>query len=369
MQSPSKSSQTWVCELSEIFWAFPYIAVSDAMQSSVWLWMSFDRSIGNVMPIISINKLTKKYGNFVAVDNLTLTIEQGEIFGLLGPNGAGKTTLLLTLATLLEPSAGEALVNGFDVVRQRSKVRRAIGIVFQEPSSDDTLTGYENLKLHGMLYHMPAALRETRIKEVLDLVELTGRQNELVKRYSGGMRRRLELARGLMHHPKVLFLDEPTLGLDPQSREHLWRYIERLAHEEKMTIVLTTHYMEEVDRLCTRLAIIDAGRIVVLGTPAELKQVIGGDVVRLTASARSVEKLRALSFVKNAEVNNGVISLTVKDASKHLAAILETIGKVDSVEVHVPTLNDVFLHYTGKDIPPSSAEGGFGERAMHYRAR
>jgi ABC-2 type transport system ATP-binding protein len=321
------------------------------------------------MFIISTNKLTNKYGDFAAVDNLTLTIERGEVFGLVGPNGAGKTTLLLMLATLLEPSAGEALVNGFDIVRERSKVRKSLGIVFQDPSSDDTLTGYENLKLHGMLYNMPSALREARIKEVLDLVELTGRQNDLVKRYSGGMRRRLELARGLMHHPKILFLDEPTLGLDPQSREHIWRYTERLAREEKMTIVITTHYMEEVERLCTRLAIIDAGKIVVLGTPAELKQVIGGDIVRVTAPKPDLEKLRALSFVKNAELNNGVVSLTVIDASRHLASILEMIGKVETVEVRVPTLNDVFLHYTGKDMRPASAEGGFAERAMHYRSR
>lgn len=319
--------------------------------------------------MIKIENLTKTFGDFTAVDHLSLDIAEGEIFGLLGPNGAGKSTLLLMLSTLLDPSGGRAQVNGFDIVRERAKVRKSLGIVFQDPSSDDTLTGYENLKLHGMLYSMPTALREQRIREVLELVELSDRKDNLVKQYSGGMRRRLELARGLMHHPKVLFLDEPTLGLDPQSREHLWRYIDRLAREEKMTIVITTHYMEEVERLCTRLAIIDAGKIVVLGTPAKLKEVIGGDVVTVRGPKPDIEKLRALPFVKKVEASDGSIALTVVDAAIHLFEILETIGKVESVEVHVPTLNDVFLHYTGKEIRPANAEGGFAERAMHYRAR
>ena len=319
--------------------------------------------------MIKIRDLTKHYGKFVAVDKLSLDIQQGEIFGLLGPNGAGKSTLLMMLSTLLEPSSGEANVNGYDVVRERSKVRKSIGVVFQDPSSDDTLTGYENLKLHGMLYSMPPDLREQRIREVLELVELTDRQNERVKSYSGGMRRRLELARGLMHHPKVLFLDEPTLGLDPQSREHLWHYIEKMARDERMTIIITTHYMEEVERLCTRIAIIDSGKIVVLGTPDELKKVIGGDVVRLTATGADLAKVRALPFVDKVDANGPAISLTVENASTHLPAILAAVGKVDTVEVHSPTLNDVFLYYTGKEIRPASAEGGFGERAMHYRAK
>jgi ABC-2 type transport system ATP-binding protein len=205
--------------------------------------------------------LTKKYNEINAVDNLNLKIKEGEIFGLLGPNGAGKTTTLLMLTTLKQPTSGTAKVNNFDIIKQPNKVRKSIGIVFQDPSSDDILTGYENLKLHGWLYDMPDDLKERRIKEVLELVDLTDRKNDLVKKYSGGMRRRLEVARGLMHHPKVLFLDEPTLGLDPQSRDHIWKYIEKLSKEEKITIIITTHYMDEADKLCDRLAIIDKGKI------------------------------------------------------------------------------------------------------------
>jgi len=230
------------------------------------------------MAIIEIDHLTKRFDDIVAVDDLTLEIADGEFFGLLGPNGAGKSTTLLMLTTLVRPTSGTARVNGFDLVRQAGQVRRSIGIVFQDPSSDDTLTGYENLKLHGMLYGMPPALREQRIVEVLELVDLTNRKDSIVKHYSGGMRRRLELARGLMHRPKVLFLDEPTLGLDPQSRDHIWAYVERLVREENITVVLTTHYMEEADRLCSRLAIIDHGKIVALDSPANLKLVLGGDV-------------------------------------------------------------------------------------------
>src|ERR1035437_2902126 len=224
------------------------------------------------MPAIELEHLSKRFGDLVAVNDLTLEVGDGEFFGLLGPNGAGKTTTLMMLTTLLKPTSGAARVNGFDLVREAGKVRRSIGIVFQDPSSDDTLTGYENLKLHGMLYGMAPALREQRIGEVLELVDLTDRKDSIVKHCSGGMRRRLELARGLMHRPMVLFLDEPTLGIDPQSREHIWASVERLVHDEKITLVLTTHYMEEADRLCSRLAIIDHGRVVALDSPGNLKR-------------------------------------------------------------------------------------------------
>jgi ABC-2 type transport system ATP-binding protein len=248
-------------------------------------------------------------------------------------------------------------------------VRKSIGIVFQEPSCDDILTGYENLKLHGMLYSMPVALREQRIAEVLALVELTERKDDLVKHYSGGMRRRLELARGLMHRPRILLLDEPTLGLDPQSREHIWRYIQRLAREEQMSIVITTHYMEEAEMLCNRLAIIDNGRIVALGSPDQLKAIVGGDVVLIASPDADMERLRALAFVKKARADGGEISLTVDNAREHLVEILSHAGKVSSVEVHTPTLNDVFLHYTGHEIRSAAAEGGWAERRMHLQSR
>jgi len=321
------------------------------------------------MNVIETNNLTKKYNGFVAVDNLNLQVEKGEIFGLLGPNGAGKTTILLTLATLKKPTSGTAKINGFDIIQEPSQVRKSIGIVFQDPSSDDILTGYENLKLHGMLYNMPVDLREKRIKEVLKLVNLTDRKNDLVKKYSGGMRRRLELARGLMHHPKILFLDEPTLGLDPQSREYIWKYIKNLSRKEKISIIITTHYMEEADNLCNRLAIIDAGKIVALDSPAKLKMIIGGDIVAIKIQNPKLEKIKKLEFVKKVEIKNNLVYLTVTNANENLAQILQIIGKVGSVEIHSPTLNDVFLHYTGKEIRGESPEGGWLERAINFQTK
>ncbi len=320
------------------------------------------------MAIIDIDHLTKRYEDFVAVDGLTLQIERGEFFGLLGPNGAGKTTTLLMLTTLLKPTSGTARVNGFDVVRQPAQVRRSIGIVFQDPSSDDTLTGYENLKLHGMLYGLPAELRERRIREVLELVDLTGRKDDIVKKYSGGMRRRLELARGLMHHPAVLFLDEPTLGLDPQSRAHIWQYIEGLSREEGISVVITTHYMEEAERLCGRVAIMDKGRIVALDTPDNLKRIVGGDVVVIHARAPDIAAVQRLPFAQKVEAANGILYLTVTDAAQHIAEILRVVGPVESVEVHAATLNDVFLHFTGGEMRESTPEGGWAERSMRYRS-
>jgi len=317
------------------------------------------------MPIIETKNLTKKFEKMTAVDKLNLQINEGEIFGLLGPNGAGKTTTLLMLVTLKPPTSGTATINGFDIVKQADKVRKSIGIVFQDPSSDEILTGYENLKLHGWLYDMPSDLREERIKEVLELVELTDRRNDRVKKYSGGMRRRLELARGLMHHPKILFLDEPTLGLDPQSREHIWKYIENLAKEKNMTIVLTTHYMDEADKLCDRLAIIDKGKIAVLGSPIQLKKNLGGDIIRLKAKTLDIDVLKNLPYVKNISPCDGEVCLTLEDANTHLQEILKLVGKVDSVEIRSPTLDDVFLHYTGRAMREGSPEGNWTEKMMN----
>ncbi|DAC72606.1 MAG TPA: ABC transporter ATP-binding protein [Thermoplasmata archaeon] len=317
------------------------------------------------MYIIETKNLTKKFEKMTAVDNLNLQIEEGEIFGLLGPNGAGKTTTLLMLVTLKPPTSGTATINGFDVVKQPDKVRKSIGIVFQDPSSDEILTGYENLKLHGWLYDMPDELREERITEVLQLVDLTDRKNDRVKKYSGGMRRRLELARGLMHHPKVLFLDEPTLGLDPQSREHIWKYIENLAKEKNMTIIITTHYMDEADKLCDRLAIIDKGKIVVLGSPKKLKKDLGGDIIRLKAEALNLDVLKTLPYIKNIGQCDGDVCLTLENANTHLQEILKLVGKVDSVEIRSPTLDDVFLHFTGRAMREGSPEGGWAEKMMN----
>ncbi|MFH0711093.1 MAG: ATP-binding cassette domain-containing protein [Candidatus Aenigmatarchaeota archaeon] len=321
------------------------------------------------MHVIEIKNLTKKFKNLVAVDNLNLNVEQGEILGLLGPNGAGKTTTLLMLTTLRSPTSGNAIINGHDILKHPDEVRKSIGIVFQDPSSDDILTGRENLILHGLLYGLPRNTLNKKIDEVLELVDLTDRQNDLVKKYSGGMRRRLEIARGLMHHPKVLFLDEPTLGLDPQSRENIWKYVAELKKERNMTIILTTHYMDEADRLCDRIAIMDKGKIVALDSPSKLKHVLSGDIIKLKVARPNIEKMKKMKFVKKVEYSDGELILTVKDAEKNIQTILRNVGKVKSVEIHEPTLNDVFLHYTGREIKEESPEGGWAERAMHMRSK
>ncbi len=282
--------------------------------------------------MIKIRNLVKKFEKLTAVDDLTLDVGENEVFGLLGPNGAGKTTIIHMLATLLKPTSGSATVNGFDIMAESAKVRSSIGIVFQAPSSDDMLTGYENLKLHSLLYGVPKNIREERIAEVLELVGLTDRRNDQVKKYSGGMRRRLEIARGLIHKPKVMFLDEPTLGLDPSGREMMWKYIQQLVKQEKMTIILTTHYMEEADFLCDRIGIIDKGKIIALDTPSRLKALIGGDIVKLkTKVGVDIRSLRNLGFVSKIELVDGYVLLKVDDARKNLPAILELVD-TESVE-------------------------------------
>jgi ABC-2 type transport system ATP-binding protein len=308
--------------------------------------------------MVKVSNLTKIYkGNIKAVDGVSFSISEGEVFGLLGPNGAGKTTTLHMLATILKPTGGEAMVNGFDVVKQPGKVRESIGIVFQDPSSDELLTGYENLKMHALMYGVPRSIRRQRIDEVLQLVDLTDRQNDLLKHYSGGMRRRLEIARGLLHRPKVLFLDEPTLGLDPQTREHIWEYIERLVKEERLSIIITTHYMDEADRLCDRIAIIDHGVVVVLDTPGELKRRLGGDIIKIHMKAPNLSTFESFPYVKVVEARGEEITLTVEDAGSHIQEILGAIGKVDSVDLRPPTLSDVFLKYTGRQY---HEQGGGG---------
>lgn len=318
--------------------------------------------------MIKIRNLVKKYGNLTAVDNLTLDINENEVFGLLGSNGAGKTTTIHMLATLLKPTSGTATVNGYDITNQPAKVRASIGIVFQAPSSDDMLTGYENLHLHAMLYSVPRRTRKQRIEEVLELVGLTERKHDQVKTYSGGMRRRLEIARGLLHKPKVMFLDEPTLGLDPASRESMWKYVRRLVEEEKVTIILTTHYMEEADMLCDRIAIIDKGRIVALDTPAKLKAGLGGDIIRIKTKKfmqQDIDKIRQFSFVHKLEQSDGFLVLSVDNAKRDLPVLLQNV-EAESAEFTSPTLNDVFIQLTGRNIDKEQAEGGFMERYAKY---
>jgi ABC-2 type transport system ATP-binding protein len=222
--------------------------------------------------MISVKNLTKKFGDFVAVDNISFEVKTGEIFAFLGPNGAGKSTTIKMLTTLLTPTTGVMVLDGHDPVRDSDKVRRSFGIVFQDPSLDDELTAYENMEFHGVIYDVPDKLRRERIEYLLNFVELWDRRDDLVKEFSGGMKRRLEIARGLLHHPKIFFLDEPTLGLDPQTRNSLWTHLRELNKNEKTTIFFTTHYMEEAERIADRIAIIDHGKIIASGTAEELKQ-------------------------------------------------------------------------------------------------
>ncbi|PIQ68502.1 MAG: multidrug ABC transporter ATP-binding protein [Candidatus Taylorbacteria bacterium CG11_big_fil_rev_8_21_14_0_20_46_11] len=220
--------------------------------------------------MIQVKNLTKKFNGFTAVDNISFSVKQGEIFAFLGPNGAGKTTSIKIFTTLLNPTKGEVLINGFDPAKRPNRVRASFGIIFQDPSIDDELTARENMEFHGVLYGVEKKLRRQRIKDLLEMVELWDRKDELVKKFSGGMKRRLEIARGLLHHPKILFLDEPTLGLDPQTRNHIWDYIKNLNKKESITIFFTTHYMEEAGRVAGRIAIIDQGRIIASGAASEL---------------------------------------------------------------------------------------------------
>lgn len=231
------------------------------------------------MSIISVKNLTKKWGDLVAVDDISFEVQEGEIFAFLGPNGAGKTTTIKMLTTLLDPTSGAISLNGFDVIKDPRNTRKSFGIVFQDPSLDTELTAYENMEFHAVLYDVPRSVYEARIKELLDLVELTDRKDDLVKNFSGGMKRRLEIARGLLHHPRVLFLDEPTLGLDPQTRNHIWGYIKNLNEKEGITVFFTTHYMEEADRAAHRVAIIDHGKIVKEGTPESFKKETGTETL------------------------------------------------------------------------------------------
>ncbi len=225
--------------------------------------------------MIDVKNLTKKFGALTAVDGIDFDVQKGEIFAFLGPNGAGKTTTIKMLTTLLRPTGGEIRMNGADPLKDQDAVRHSFGIVFQDPSLDDELTAWENLEFHGVLYSVPKDLRRRRMEEMLKFVELWDRKDDLVKVFSGGMKRRLEIARGLLHHPKIFFLDEPTLGLDPQTRNHIWSYIQKLNKDEGITVFFTTHYMEEADRVANRIAVIDHGRIIALGSPAALKEKTG----------------------------------------------------------------------------------------------
>jgi ABC-2 type transport system ATP-binding protein len=319
--------------------------------------------------LIIIKNLVKKYGEFYALHGLNFEVNENEIFGLLGPNGAGKTTLIHILATLLKPTEGYAIVNGFNVLHDATKVRESIGVVFQAPSSDDMLTGYENLKVHALLYGIPSKKREIRISEVLKLVGLEERKNDQVKKYSGGMRRRLEIARGLLHNPKVFFLDEPTLGLDPQSRDIMWTYIKKIVKEENVTIILTTHYMEEADTLCDRIGFITNGRIIALDSPLNLKQEIGGDILKITFTddIHANTDFADFDFVHRVENNGNSVIIYMDEVNSNLHRLVKHLDDVKSIEYTKPTLNDVFLKLSGDTLSGDSPEGGFMQRYAQYK--
>ena len=307
---------------------------------------------------IEVRDLTKRYrGNgFAAVDHVSFSVENGEIFALLGPNGAGKTTTIKILTTLLKPTSGTAKIAGFDVSKDKDSVRRSIGIVFQEPSLDWRLTGRENLDFHARIYGIGRREREERIEEVLKLVELEDKADVVVDKYSGGMKRSLELARGFIHSPKVLFLDEPTLGLDTHTRRRIWDYIRELNDKEGVTIVLTTHHMEEADYLCERVGIMDQGKIIALDTPKNLKDLIGSDLVSLEMNARdcNTDIFKKLDFVIDFRRHDDFVTLKMERGDLRIPAIMKVAQRegieIKSVNLRKPSLEDVFLHITGRKI-------------------
>jgi len=326
------------------------------------------------MNVIEIDKLTKDFNGLRAVDGISFSVKEGEIFGLLGPNGAGKTTTINMLATMLMPTSGTAKVCGIDVRQDQDSVRRYIGIVFQDPALDDQLTGEENLDFHARMYGMESKIRKKRIDNVLEIVELKDRAKDIVSKYSGGMRRRLEIARGLMHYPKVLFLDEPTLGLDAQTRRVIWNYILKLNKRENITIILTTHYMEEADYLCNRVAIIDHGKILAIGMPSKLKKLVGEDMISLsTYDNMKLKKVMAkMKWIRNMKLHDNFLDIYTESGEKRIPIIIreaESNGiEVKSVNLRKPTLEDVFLHYTGKTIREHEASSPDRLR-QHIRIR
>jgi ABC-2 type transport system ATP-binding protein len=323
------------------------------------------------MDAIKVDHLTKRFEDVTAVDQVSFSVQQGELLGLLGPNGAGKTTTINMLSTLLKPTSGRAEVAGFDVAKDRDNVRKSIGIVFQEPALDGKLTGRENLEFHAMMYGIKKAERNRRIDDVLKLVDLTDKAAVLVEKYSGGMKRRLEIARGLIQQPKVLFLDEPTLGLDAQTRRHIWDYVKRLNREGKVTIILTTHYMEEADYLCDRVAIMDHGKFVALDTPARLKDVLGGDVVSMEVEGDAeplMAELRTLDWIKKTSRHGEEINLTMEKGERRIPELItmaQQLGiTVSCVHLRKPSLEDVFLHFTGRTIREQEANLNERNRTM-----
>ncbi|UCB43133.1 MAG: ATP-binding cassette domain-containing protein [Dehalococcoidales bacterium] len=315
--------------------------------------------------IIEIQDLTKKFGQITAVDSISFNVYKGEIFGFLGPNGAGKTTTINMLCTLMTPSGGRATVDGYDTLKQPRKVQQIIGLVFQDPTLDDYLTAEQNLRFHAYAYGVPKNVREKRLDQLLELVELSDRRKSKVSTYSGGMKRRLEIARGLLHHPQILFLDEPTLGLDPQTRYYVWEHIHALRKQEDLTIFMTTHYMDEAEN-CDRIAVIDQGKIVALDTPDNLKDSLGGDVVILEAedSQKAILELEE-KYNLSPQFQDNTITFSVPRGETFLPEFMRSFqSKLISINVHRPTLDDVFLKLTGRAIRDQEADSWTQFRRM-----
>ncbi|GAB4390419.1 MAG: daunorubicin resistance protein DrrA family ABC transporter ATP-binding protein [Thermodesulfovibrionales bacterium] len=309
-------------------------------------------------PVIRVESLVKRFNGLTAVDGISFDVEEGAIFGFLGPNGAGKTTTINILCTLLSPTSGRASVSGFDCVREPDKVRKSIGLVFQDTTLDKDLTAYENLAFHAYLYGVRKAEVRERVDDALKFMGLFDRRDDLVKKFSGGMKRRLEVARGLIHRPRVLFLDEPTLGLDPQSRTNLWESIVKLPARHNVTVFMTTHYMEEAE-VCRRIAIIDKGRIIASGSPEELKKTLGGDVIYLKTSdnGKSAGEIKD-KFGLDASQKGDELYLTTPRGEARIPELIRAVSaEVFSVRLQRPTLNDVFLKLTGKAIREEDASG------------
>ncbi|MBT0159119.1 ATP-binding cassette domain-containing protein [Candidatus Bathyarchaeota archaeon A05DMB-2] len=328
--------------------------------------------------VIKAEGLTKIFNhNLVAVDHINFSVKQGEIFGFLGPNGAGKTTTINMLITVLKPTEGHAYILGKDIAKENMEVRNSIGVVPQEYTADEDLTGYENILLCADLYGIPREIAKRRAVELLELVELTAFKDKRVQTYSGGMRRRLELACGLINRPKLLFLDEPTLGLDVQTRTATWNYVRKLKKEYGMTLFMTTHYLEEADALCDRIAIIDHGKIIVTGTPEELKESLGGDIITLGIQ-KDVDitgLVKKIPHVKEVRKENGSYLIKSENGEVTAPLIIEALRKeghvVTKLSLTKPTLNEVYLQYTGKSMRDAeeSPEAVFAQRATMRRAR
>ncbi len=323
--------------------------------------------------IILVESLVKKFADLTAVNDVSFYVEEGEVFGLLGPNGAGKTTTINILCTLSKPTSGKATINGFDVVREQSRVRQSIGLVFQDPSLDERLTALENLEFHSLVYNVPASVRKEKIAHVLNMVGLWERRGDLVKTFSGGMKRRLEVARGLIHYPKVLFLDEPTLGLDPQSRNSLWEFIMDLRRKEGVTIFLTTHYMDEAG-YADRIAVMDYGKIIALDSPKKLKSMVGGDIISLRTTDDEAAQTELLSrYNIEAKRDGEQLTFEVANGGKFIPGFIKGFGiDILNISLRRPTLDDVFLRLTGHQLRDETVKSEMKEmvrRFSRYRMR